>query len=133
MLFPTAVAEIVDTWTVGGLRGTGSHDIVAQDVLVPATFASFHTDPLVLPEPRYRCPPMARVGFGLGIIALGAVDLVYLTGGATSLYASCPIERAFRDVHAITQHVGVHPRTLEAVGQVLYGLEPEIAPGLPTL
>ena len=219
MLFPTANAEVVDTWTVGGLRGTGSHDVVLQDVFVPAAFASFYSDPLILTEPRYRCLPIARVRPGLGAMALGiargaieslvnlavekrlmgardtvrhdwaaqtqlaqaeglvrsarlylfdtlgrvwdevlasgeasvearaqgalaawhavtsaarAVDLVYQTGGATSLYATCPIERAFRDVHAITQHLGVHPRTLEPVGQVLYGLEPEAAPGVPS-
>jgi hypothetical protein len=63
--------------------------------------------------------------------AVNAVDLVYLTGGATSLYATCPIERAFRDVHAIPQHHAVHPQGLEAIGQVLYGLEPEFAPGRP--
>jgi alkylation response protein AidB-like acyl-CoA dehydrogenase len=56
--------------------------------------------------------------------AVQAVDLVYLTAGATSLYASCPLERVFRDVHAITQHVAVHPRLMEAAGRVLFGLEP---------
>ncbi len=218
MLLPTAAGEIVDTWTAGGLRGTGSHDVLVQEVFVPAAFASYYADPLVLAEPRYRCPPLARVGPGLGALALGiargaiealvdlaatnrrasggapvgqdagaqsqlaqaealvrsarlylfdaldrvwnevlangeaaiearaqvrlatwhavtsavrAVDLVYLTGGATSLYATYPIERAFRDVHAITQHIGVHLSTLELVGQVLYGLEPEPAPGRP--
>jgi alkylation response protein AidB-like acyl-CoA dehydrogenase len=55
-----------------------------------------------------------------------AVDPVYLTGGATSLYATCPIERAFRDVHAITQHIGVHPRFLETTGRVLFGVEPDV-------
>jgi len=34
MLIPSSECEIVDTWTVGGLRGTGSHDVVACDVFV---------------------------------------------------------------------------------------------------
>jgi alkylation response protein AidB-like acyl-CoA dehydrogenase len=58
--------------------------------------------------------------------AVQAVDLVYLTGGATSLYATCLIERTFRDVHAITQHIGVHPCILATAGRVLFGLEPDI-------
>jgi alkylation response protein AidB-like acyl-CoA dehydrogenase len=58
--------------------------------------------------------------------AAQAVDLVYLTGGATSLYATCAIEHAFRDVHAFTQHIAVHPRVLETAGRVLFGLEPDI-------
>jgi alkylation response protein AidB-like acyl-CoA dehydrogenase len=57
--------------------------------------------------------------------AAQAVDVVYLTGGASSLYTSGLVERAFRDVHAITQHIAVHPWVLDAAGRVRFGLEPE--------
>jgi len=204
--------EIVDTWIAGGLRGTGSHDVVVRDVLVPDRHASSFMDPPLLADPRYRFPSWTREIPGGGAIALGiargaidalvglarakrpersaqtlsedrgaqariaqadavassarlflfdavtrlwtdvanggepsiegrarvrlaschalssavqAVDLVYLTGGATSLYTSSPLERAFRDVHAMTQHIAVHPRVMETVGRVLFGLEPE--------
>ena len=33
--------------------------------------------------------------------------------------------QAFRDVHAITQHIGVNPRVMETTGRVLFGLEPD--------
>lgn len=35
-LYPAAQAEIVDTWNSLGMRGTGSHDVVASDVFIPA-------------------------------------------------------------------------------------------------
>jgi alkylation response protein AidB-like acyl-CoA dehydrogenase len=212
MIVPTTACEIIDTWTVGGLRGTGSHDVVVRDVFVPTDYGSGFTDPHVLPEYRYRIPPFSRVIPGLGAMALGiartaietfseiagaktpqrttqmlrdnhgaqvrasqaeslvrsarlflldsldrlwsrliatgevaiearadvrlaashavasavqAVDLLYIGAGASSLYASCPLERAFRDVHIITLHIGVHPRVMETTGRVLFGLEPD--------
>lgn len=212
MLIPSGKCEIIDTWTVGGLRGTGSHDVAVRDVFVPSSYGSGFTDPYVLPEPRYRIPPFSRVVPGLGAMALGiartaiqtltelavektpqrttqslrenhgaqtrvseaeslvrsarlflfdsldrlwstvtatgeapmearahvrlaashavssavqAVDLMYTAAGASAIYASCPLERAFRDVHAITQHHGVQPRVMESTGRVLLGLEPD--------
>ena len=212
MLLPADHCEIIDTWTVGGLRGTGSHDVAVHDRFVPAAFSSGFFDPYVLPERRYRMPAFCRVIPGLGAMALGiaraaietlkdiagaktpartaqmlrdtpdaqarvsqaealvraarlflfdslgrlwtdllatgeatmaaralvrlaashavnsavqAVDLMYVAGGASSLYASCPLERAFRDVHAMTQHIGVHPRIMQSTGRVLLGLDPD--------
>jgi 3-hydroxy-9,10-secoandrosta-1,3,5(10)-triene-9,17-dione monooxygenase len=57
--------------------------------------------------------------------AVQAVDLLYVGAGASSLDVGCPLEQAFRDVHAITLHIGVNPRVMESTGRVLFGLEPD--------
>jgi alkylation response protein AidB-like acyl-CoA dehydrogenase len=50
-----------------------------------------------------------------------AVKMMYLAGGGTALYESCPLERLFRDIHMITQHVAVAPYNIEMVGGYLLG------------
>jgi alkylation response protein AidB-like acyl-CoA dehydrogenase len=60
--------------------------------------------------------------------AAQAVDLMHNAGGTTSIYESYPLERCFRDIHALTQHAMVNPATLELAGKVLLGVEPGAAP-----
>jgi alkylation response protein AidB-like acyl-CoA dehydrogenase len=47
-----------------------------------------------------------------------AVDICYNLGGASSIYAQNPLQRHFRDVHTVTQHVMVGQPTLEVAGRV---------------
>jgi alkylation response protein AidB-like acyl-CoA dehydrogenase len=215
MLFPAAAVEIIDTWTVSGLRGTGSHDIAVADVFVPeGRSASLITD-----QPResgllYRFPAFGLLALAISAVALGiarraldelralaaektptggqrllaerptvqaaiaraeaglraaraflfeavgnawhsaqregllstemrtalrlaathatesaarAVDVAYEAGGGTSIYATSPLQRCFRDVHVVTQHLMVSPATWELTGRLLLGLETDTA------
>ncbi|HXA93958.1 MAG TPA: acyl-CoA dehydrogenase family protein [Candidatus Dormibacteraeota bacterium] len=60
-----------------------------------------------------------------GVSAAQAVDVVYGLAGSSSIFERSPLERCFRDVHTATQHVALAPRTLEVVGRVLFGMEPQ--------
>jgi alkylation response protein AidB-like acyl-CoA dehydrogenase len=50
------------------------------------------------------------------------VDAMYDAGGGSSIYSSNPLQRCFRDVHVVTQHMMVGPMTLELSGRLLLGL-----------
>ncbi|MEP7119789.1 MAG: acyl-CoA dehydrogenase family protein [Byssovorax sp.] len=55
--------------------------------------------------------------------AARAVDIAYAAAGGSSIYASSPLQRSFRDVHVATQHVMVGPVIQELCGKVLAGIE----------
>jgi alkylation response protein AidB-like acyl-CoA dehydrogenase len=55
--------------------------------------------------------------------AARAVDIAYAAAGGSSIYASSPLQRCFRDVHVATQHVMVGPVIQELCGKVLAGLD----------
>jgi alkylation response protein AidB-like acyl-CoA dehydrogenase len=210
-LFPAGDAEIVDTWTVSGLRGTGSHDMVVRDLRVPVTRSVSITDERPVAEGAlYAFPVFGLLAIGIAAVALGiargaldeierlatektptgsrrllaerpvvqaeiaeaeatagasraflrevideawttaraagaipialrgrlrlaathattasarAVDVAYTAGGGTAVYAESPLQRAFRDIHVVTQHMMVAPATWELAGRVLLGLD----------
>ncbi|MEM1034392.1 MAG: acyl-CoA dehydrogenase family protein [Myxococcota bacterium] len=215
LLFRAEAARIVDTWDVAGLNGTGSHDLVVEDVFVPAS----HTACLMTDAPQhdgtlYRFPVFGLLAAGVAAVALGigraaideltalvrrkrsfgggrtlaeqdlvqvevaraeaelgagrafllerceaawaaaeagaltpadraglrlaathatraavrAVDAMYQAGGGTALYRSkSPLQRHFRDVHTVTQHIMVAPNTDKTVGRVLLGVPTDVA------
>jgi alkylation response protein AidB-like acyl-CoA dehydrogenase len=208
-LFRADEVEIEDTWSVSGLCGTGSHDVVAEDVFVPAdrTFALLSAEPCVegplvripLPSPYVLQMASGALGTAQGALddilalstgkvplfagaslaanplfqnqlgeadarlraarallyaeaaeawatalagdpftpehrarirasgvwaadtAAAVVDMAYRAGGGSSLYRSSPLQRRFRDVHALTQHFLVKLDSLTTVGAVLAG------------
>ena len=78
-LVPAADYRILDTWDTMGLRGTGSQDVVAEDVFVedhmtlavPALAGGATPGSAVNPNPLYRLPVFALFPFVLSGCALG--------------------------------------------------------------
>jgi alkylation response protein AidB-like acyl-CoA dehydrogenase len=215
MLFPASAVRVIDTWTVAGLRGTGSHDIAVDGVFVPADHAvSLATDRPRSRGPLYAFPVFGLLAVGIAAVALGiaraaidelvrlaaektpqgsrrrlgersvvqaevaraealvragraflddaiarawqaaeasgaipthdravlrlaathatmnaarATDLAYTAGGGTSVYATSPLQRCFRDVRVATQHAMVGGSTLELAGRLFLGLDTDVA------
>ncbi len=83
---PRGELEIVDTWHTSGLRGTGSHDAVADDVFVPGRRTlSLLDEPLTIDAPLYRFPIFGFFALSIAAAALGNArgaieELVELAG-----------------------------------------------------
>ena len=79
-LAPAGDCEILDTWHTSGLRGTGSHDYVVDDLFVP--------DRRVFPHPLVGAPvrPERHYAFpGVNIAMMSAVALGAARGAVDSL------------------------------------------------
>ena len=69
---PIAEAELLDTWHVRGLRGTGTHHFAVTDVFVPAERTVLSATALLLEEgPLYKIPRTLAFASGDAAVALG--------------------------------------------------------------
>jgi alkylation response protein AidB-like acyl-CoA dehydrogenase len=55
--------------------------------------------------------------------AAQAVDLMFRAGGASSIYATSPLERCLRDVRTAGQHICAVTTNYEVAGQMFLGLD----------
>jgi alkylation response protein AidB-like acyl-CoA dehydrogenase len=86
MIFPASKARLVDTWHVTGLSGSGSGDMVVEDLHVPSSHTvSIISDKPREPGPLYRFPTFGLLSMGIAAVMLGNArgaigDLVALAG-----------------------------------------------------
>ncbi len=88
MLAPAAEVEILDTWYVSGLCGTGSTDFAMRDVFVPHSRVVGLVGGRAIERPLYAFPQFGLLAMGIAAVALGlaraAIDaLVELAGAKT--------------------------------------------------
>jgi alkylation response protein AidB-like acyl-CoA dehydrogenase len=112
MMFAPSKAQILDTWSVNGLRGTGSHDIAVENLTVPAddSFDIFFGRPCI--ETPSMAEPLLYAALHIGAVAIGIAqraitEIVALANtNKRRLYASASIAESplfqYRVGHADT-------------------------------
>lgn len=122
-------------------KGQGSSRSLAERGVVQAEFAMAQADlegaralvqaeiatawARVVAGDALDLPARARLRLAatrLTQVAARVAAKMHELAGGTSVYASHPLGRRFRDAHVATQHVMVAPPTLELAGRVLLGL-----------
>jgi alkylation response protein AidB-like acyl-CoA dehydrogenase len=71
LFVPKGRYTILDTWHVGGLRGSGSHDVVVDDVFVPVEDSCAPTPPVAGNSQLAQLPIVPVMAAGLGAQFLG--------------------------------------------------------------
>lgn len=71
-VMPAEKVRIESNWDVNGLKATGSHDMVVEDVVVPREWTFIRGGASSLSAPLYRYPSMALAAQVLAIVAIGA-------------------------------------------------------------
>ena len=122
-VFPADAGEIVDTWQVAGMQGTGSHDFRVRDAYCPAerTFSLFGGTPGV-EGPAFAIPTLAELALHQGAVALGIAqgaldDIADLAGGGKRrLFAS----NRLAESAVFQETLGQADATLRAARALLY-------------
>jgi len=128
LVFPRRDVEIIDTWSVGGMRGTGSQDFTVREAFVPAdhSFDAVSDAPLH-PGPLYRLPVKLTLSAGLGPLALG------LARGAINAFVEmmkAKVDRftgtGLRDRMTVQERVAQAEAALRAARAFLYEMVGEV-------
>ncbi len=103
-----ADAELLDTWRVRGMRGTGTHHFAVNDVFVPAERSVLSaTAPLRETGPLYRIPRTLLFASGDAAVALGmsrsCLDTFFDLAGVKTPRATPGL---LRDQPMVQMHVG---------------------------
>jgi alkylation response protein AidB-like acyl-CoA dehydrogenase len=120
--------EILDTWNVSGMRGSGSHDVATRDVFVPEErMTAVFFDPPREEGTLFRLPPFTRLAYNkIGVstgIARSAIDRFVTLASTHHRRASGVALQERADVQTAVAEAETRLRSarafvLDAVGEV---------------
>jgi alkylation response protein AidB-like acyl-CoA dehydrogenase len=89
-VMPAKQVSIRRNWDVIGLQGTGSHDIVVKDVVVPEEWTMIRGGAASVDLPIYRYPSLPMAAQVLAIVGIGVArsaldDVIAMAGGRASI------------------------------------------------
>jgi alkylation response protein AidB-like acyl-CoA dehydrogenase len=106
---PQAELEILDTWHTLGLRGTGSHDVLAEELFVPASRVFSLFDGPLIDRPLYRFPI-----FGYFALSIAAAALGNARGAIEELVALAEHKVGQGSSRTLAQRTATHATVAEA-------------------
>lgn len=116
---PVGEVELLDTWHVRGMRGTGTHHFAVHDVFVPAERSVLtNTAPLIETGPLYHIPRTLCFASGDAAVALAvgrsALEAFYELAGAKNARATVGMLREQPMVQADVGHAEATLRSAKA-------------------
>ena len=122
--------RVIDTWTTGGMRGTGSHDYAVKELFIPIERIVAIDGPARLANPLYRLPMMALMDSPMAAVPLGIAaggDRRFRRDGRRQGLA--PFDLRVADKPAMQAEVGRAEAALQAARAWLYGGGPGLGGG----
>lgn len=93
-VMPRTMLKIERTWDVIGLIGTGSHDLVVEDVVVPEEWTFTRGGKPTVDAPFFRYPSLAFAAQVLSVVTLGlareALDVLQATASGRTSVTGAP-------------------------------------------
>lgn len=119
-LIPKEDYEIVDTWQVMGLEGTGSNDIVVKEVFVPDHRTHKQMDGFLMTNPGYavNTAPLYRIPWGQVFARTVCTPAIGACKEALRLYKELVSGKASGDPTKLAGDVGTNERIAEAVNGI---------------
>ncbi len=119
-LIPRSDYEIVDTWQSMGLQGTGSQDIVVEDVFVPEDRTHKSEDGYLGTNPGIDADsaPLYQLPWAQLFIRVVSTPAIGASKAALSLYQGLVLGKASGDVTKLAGDVGTQERIAVAANEI---------------